>query len=208
MLKFLDIEINNAPCYHEVKQRITAGEKYLELGCCFGQELRQPTIDGVPSSNLYATDLDLSFAELGYELFRDKDRLQAHFLAADILQASSPLDALDGQFGMINAQYFFHLFSWEQQLTIGKRMVRLLSKDQRGLITGGHVAGEECEQTNWLDSYLYVHSEASFRKLWEEIGAATGTKWEVDVSEHPTAQTITLPSGRRYHVMRYVCRQL
>ncbi|KAJ3475051.1 hypothetical protein NLG97_g9594 [Lecanicillium saksenae] len=56
MVKFLDIEIAKLPCYDEIKQRLTAGgEKYLEVGCCFGQELRKLVVDGVSASSCSAT---------------------------------------------------------------------------------------------------------------------------------------------------------
>lgn len=208
MIKFLDIEINKVSCYDEIKQRITAGEKYLEVGCCFGQELRKLIIDGVPQENLYASDLDLSFAQLGYDLFNDKDRLTTPFIAADILAPQSDLDRLQGQISIISASLFFHLFSWDQQLTIGKRLVSLLAKDRMGLFVGGHVAGDEWEQKDWLNQDLYVHSEASWKKLWDEIGAATNTKWEVTSYEDRIVPVAMLESGKRYYVMRFVVRQV
>lgn len=209
-LTFLDIEINRTPCYDEIKQRIAAGENYLEVGCCFAQELRKLVIDGAPPENLYGTDLDLSFVELGYELFRDKDRLKSQFIAADILAPDSAVDALRGQMSIINAGYFFHLFSWEDQLTAGKRLVGLLSKENgnKGLITGRHVAGEIFEKMGWMDSDLYLHSIESWNKLWEEIGEATGTEWAVSVTRDPLAKRSKVQTERKYYVMMFVCRQI
>lgn len=112
--------------------------------------------------------------------------------------------------GMINAGYFFHLFSWEDQLAAGKRLVGLLRSDEasKGLIMGGHVGGEIFEKKGWMDSDLYVHSIESWTKLWEEIGEATGTRWDVSVTKDPLARRSKTQSGREYYVMRFVCRQL
>lgn len=41
MFRFLDLSIPSSPYYNEVIERLRAGEIFLDLGCCFGQELRQ-----------------------------------------------------------------------------------------------------------------------------------------------------------------------
>jgi hypothetical protein len=41
MYRFLDLSIVKTKVYSEVVQRLKSGEKILDLGCCFGQEIRQ-----------------------------------------------------------------------------------------------------------------------------------------------------------------------
>jgi hypothetical protein len=41
MYRFLDLSILSTEVYPEVIQRVKGGEKLLDLGCCFGQEVRQ-----------------------------------------------------------------------------------------------------------------------------------------------------------------------
>ena len=60
------------------------GDNFLDIGCCFGQELRKLSSDGAPSSNLYGIGLERSFVDFGFELFRDRDRLESTFLTGDI----------------------------------------------------------------------------------------------------------------------------
>ncbi|KAJ6782923.1 hypothetical protein PWT90_03075 [Aphanocladium album] len=211
MVKFLDIEISKVPCYDEIKRRLTTGgEKYLEVGCCFGQELRKLVIDGVPQESLYASDLDLTFAELGFELFRDKGRLTTPFIAADILAPGpSNLDQLQGQISIVGASLFFHLFSWEQQLFIGRRLVGLLAKDVKGLIVGGHAGADEgFKQLTYLDHPVFLHSASSWQKLWDEIGAATGTRWEATSRKDQILRTSVIKGEEQSFVMKFVVRQL
>ncbi|OAA74900.1 hypothetical protein LEL_06888 [Akanthomyces lecanii RCEF 1005] len=212
MVKFLDIEVSKTPCYSEILQRLTSsGATYLEVGCCFGQELRQLILDGAPPSSLHGTDLDLDFASLGYALFRDRDRLPpSSFIAADILDPESALSQLVGKVDIIGASLFFHLFDYEQGVAIGKRLVGLLAPGgAKGLMTGGQVGGKEgFEKKSWLGQDLYVYSEDSWRRLWDEVGEATGTRWEVTVREDKIVPTSVLASNGHYFVMRWVVRQL
>lgn len=49
--------------------------------------------DGASSENVYASDLQGEFFELGYKLFNDKDRLKSKFIAADVFDPKSGLSA-------------------------------------------------------------------------------------------------------------------
>ena len=143
--------------------------------------------DGVPSENLYGADLRLEFLELGYELFKDKDRLKTHFIEADVFddegKGGKELKKLDGKIDIIHAASFLHLFTWDDQVRAGSRMVRLLrptTKDalvlgrQLGTIKPGEYPGRRDGVTR------YRHDPESFQKMWDVIGEKTGTKWRVD----------------------------
>ena len=99
----------------EVLKRVQHGEKFLDLACCFGQELRQLVADGAPSVNTYGSDLWDGFFSVGYELFRDKDSLQTTFIQADVFDDASPLTKLARQIGIIYVGDLFHLFNLEDQ---------------------------------------------------------------------------------------------
>ena len=156
----------------------------LDLGCCFGQELRKLVADGVPSSHLYASDLRPDFYELGYKLFRDKDTLKSTFIAGDVFDPASGLTELDGEIDIIYAGSFLHLFDWAGQVTASKRMVKLLRDRKDSVIIGRQVgstdAREYVHRTN-KDKTMFRHDEASFKKMWREVGEATNSKWRVDV---------------------------
>ena len=50
---------------------------------------------------MYASDLYGTFWDLGYSLFRDKDKMHAKFIQADIFASSSPLHALTNKMDII-----------------------------------------------------------------------------------------------------------
>lgn len=41
MYRFLDLGILQSGVYEEIVTRVKNGKKFLDLGCCFGQEIRQ-----------------------------------------------------------------------------------------------------------------------------------------------------------------------
>ena len=142
--------------------------------------------DGAPAENLYGADLRLDFLELGYELFQDKGTLKAHFLEADVFEQDAgaeggkDLSKLDGNIDIIHAASFLHLFAWEEQVLVGMRMVRLMTRDS--LVFGRQVGttkpGEYARRTD-KSRTRYSHDPDSFQKLWDVIGEKTGTKWKV-----------------------------
>src|ERR1700744_4549081 len=121
MFQFLDISMATMGVYQEVLGRVKRGEKFLDLGCCVGQEIRQLVFDGAPSANTYGSDLWGDFFAVGYELFSDKDKLQTTCIAADVFDDRSPLTKLTGKINIIYTGAFFHLFSLEEQEKIAAR---------------------------------------------------------------------------------------
>lgn len=163
--------------------RLTQGETFLDLGCCFGQELRQLAADGVPSANLYGSDLTGEFWDLGYDLFADWGRLQATFLEGDVFDPASPLGVLDGEVDVMHAAMFFHLWGYEKQVRAMKRAVRLLRPVKGSMIIGRQVGcvrpGPVMHMGEGLE--IYRHDEKTFREIWERVGWETGVEFEVQV---------------------------
>lgn len=101
------------------------------------------------------------------------------------------LRALDARVSMVHAANFFHLFSWREQVRIGVRMTRFV-RGQGGegggqagaFIFGRHVGSLEPGDRSFglhLSEEKYLHDQASFQRLWDEVGEATGTKWRAEV---------------------------
>jgi SAM-dependent methyltransferase len=174
-----------SPHYPQILERLKTGnENFLDLGCCFGQEIRRLVADGAPSSNLYGSDLRREFFELGYEFFGDRQTLQSKFIAADVFDPNSGLQELDGKIDILYAGSFLHLFGYEKQVEVCVRIVRLLKEKKGGLIVGrqvGHVeAGERSHRTN-NEETMFRHNEESFKNMWELVGEKTGSSWRVEV---------------------------
>jgi hypothetical protein len=145
--------------------------------------LRKVASDGAPQEHLFGSDLRPEFFELGYKLFRDKDTLKSKFIAADIFDPTSRLSVLDGNVDIIYAGSFLHLFGYEDQVAICKRIVKLLRDKKGSLLLGRQVgnleAGEHVNSMNQSQK-MFRHNSESFRKMWDEVGEETGTKWRVE----------------------------
>ncbi|MCJ1354166.1 MAG: hypothetical protein MMC33_004153 [Icmadophila ericetorum] len=46
-LRFLSLNLSAHSRYSEVLQRLKTGENFLDVGCCFGQEIRSLVVEGV-----------------------------------------------------------------------------------------------------------------------------------------------------------------
>jgi ubiquinone/menaquinone biosynthesis C-methylase UbiE len=184
--------ITDSPLYPIIISRLRSGDSLLDVGCCFGQILRQLAADGAPPENLAGTDLRPDFIELGYELFQDRDTFATRFVTGDVLDPKSvSLKSLDGQFDIIHAASFFHLFDWDDQVTAAERIVRFLkpAKVSHSIILGRQVGASsplsldeyrEKLAADALERRRYLHNVTSFQKLWDVVGKRTSTKWVVE----------------------------
>ncbi|UKZ78342.1 hypothetical protein TrVFT333_006079 [Trichoderma virens FT-333] len=183
--RFLELILMTTEVYQEILERVKNGDKFMDLGCCFGQEIRKLVHDGAPSVNTYGSDLWGEYLSMGYELFKDKDRLQTTFIAADIFDDSSPLAKLSGQMNIIYVGDFFHLFSLEEQEEIAVRIVHLLAPQPGSLIigrqSGGETALEYSRAGDMSGRRQFQHNPQSWKQLWDRVGDKTGSKWSADV---------------------------
>lgn len=179
VFRFIDFGAHLCPVYPDVLKRLAAGQTLLDLGCCFGQDLRKLVFDGASSDNLLGVDLHAEFHDLGYELFRDKDTLKARFYSQSIFDGEF-LPEWHGKIDMIYMGTFLHLFSYDQQKIIISKVLKLLRDRKGSLVFGRHVGAEEGGSirlnANWE---LFGHSEATIEKLWKEEGASKGD-WQVE----------------------------
>jgi len=184
MYRFLDLGILQSGVYEEIVERIKHGEKFLDLGCCFGQEIRQLLSDGVPASNCYGSDLRPEFIDLGYDLFQDRERAGITFLPGDVFDPKSDIARLNGSISIIYTGAFFHLFSRPEQLAIATRIVSLLKAESNVMVIGRQVGntnpGNYTESGYEGEKERYRHSDKSWAELWDEVGEKTGTKWKTE----------------------------
>jgi SAM-dependent methyltransferase len=106
--RFLEPSFSELP-YNEIVERLRKGQRLLDMACCFGQTIRQLANGGAPTENMYGCDLQPDFINLGYSLFRDREKLKTKFLVADIFDSQSALTEIKGQIDMVYAGSFFHL---------------------------------------------------------------------------------------------------
>lgn len=175
--------------------------------------------DGVPGENLYGADLRLDFLELGYELFQDKGTLKAHFLEGDVFEEDGEADGgkelrkLDGKIDVIYAASFLHLFSWEEQVRVGIRMVRLMTEDSLvfGRQVGNTRPGAYARRAD-MSRTRYRHDPDTFQNLWDVIGEKTGTKWKVTAELHEVkgwqSEDLEVPGAGAFRKLQFEVHRL
>ena len=165
--------------YPEVLARVQAGDIVLDLGCCFGQDLRLLAAEGASTRNMYACDISSELWDLGFELFNDREKMDAKFIQADIFDTGSGLEQLKGLIDIVVANQFLHLFDWERQVSAMKRIVEF---SKPGSILIGYqraqVPPKEMERP-W--GKMYFHDQETFRTIWRRVEIETESEWDVDV---------------------------
>ena len=175
--------IPQSPAYPSIIQRLKDGASFLDIGCFLGQDLRRLIADGAPPDNLYALDV-VSHWDVGYELFRDRDRFSAGFIEADILFPNAELQALTGKIDIISITHVLHQWDWADQV---KCLVQLagLSSGPGAMVVGfqvGSVGVREIRALGLAKTDAYWHSPESLEELWQQVGKKTGTRWESEAS--------------------------
>ncbi|KAL2826215.1 hypothetical protein BDW59DRAFT_161054 [Aspergillus cavernicola] len=186
---FVELSIAASPCYPEMLERVKKGHKLLDLGCAFGQELRQLIFDGAPPENLYGSDIQQDFLNLGYELFLDRTTLpEFQLIAADILDKQSALfTRLAGKLNIAYISLFLHVFDFETQVSVAENVLDLLAAEPGSLIVCRVTA---CRDQNVLTATkgrmpYYYHDLASWERLWDQVARNTGLKLSIDTWEQP-----------------------
>ncbi|KAK7019944.1 methyltransferase ausD [Favolaschia claudopus] len=200
---FTKPKISTYPMYEHVLDSGRKGGIILDLGCCFGTDIRKCASDGVPVQNLIASDLRPVFWALGHELFNTTPQtFPVIFLAGDaldpnFLQPSAPLSTssirpspppqlssltslapLVGHISAIHVSSLFHLFFEPQQLQLVRTLAELLSLAPGSVILGSHggKATKRFIETGYCSGghHMFCHSPDSWREMWEEV-FPTGT---------------------------------
>ncbi|KAH0832526.1 hypothetical protein AYO21_10660 [Fonsecaea monophora] len=198
--RFLELDLSSHPLYHGYivpkmtkEPKGTDGQKnpdwiFLDLGCCLGQDVRKLLFDGGDTSRIYGADLRPEFIEVGYELFRDEDRFPRaeHFIApADVFDFSPESELskkCDGRVGILHSTSVFHLFDWDQQVTMARRCLQLMTtKNGRVLICGCQVGNENPGEfpRRLGGGSRYRHNEASWKRMWDEVIRQESTKYKI-----------------------------
>jgi len=180
--------------YASIIQRLKSGEKLLDLACAFGHAARNLVYDGAPEENVISGDLRQGFWDLGYQLYRDKDKFHGVFHQGDFLDPTY-LQEYIGKFDMIHNSAFLHLFDLPQQYEIIDRLIQLLSNEP-GTVLFGRTVGNSitCTMTHpeRPGQIFYQHNEESFREMWKHV--AGDEKWDVNVRFHTKEGNIA-PNG-------------
>ncbi|KAL4791710.1 hypothetical protein BDV19DRAFT_401050 [Aspergillus venezuelensis] len=170
-MRFLSFHIKRHPLYERVLEylRNNPSAGLLDAGCCVGQELRFLANQGIPGSQLFGLDLEQPFINLGYRLFKDKDRLDATFVLGNLMEdddTEALTNTLGGKTDIVFASSLLHLWEYGTQLKVALRLVHLL-RDQPGIMIVGRQMGSvlagEYPLAGFRNGTTYRHNPLSIK---------------------------------------------
>jgi SAM-dependent methyltransferase len=221
-MRFIDFSLATMPAYASILAQLRdpgSQAKLLDVGCCFGQDLRRLVVDGAPSTSVLGLELRPEFISLGYELFADGSYFSGEMIVGDALD-DSPNGAaaiLRGKVDIVHIASFLHLFDWDGQIKAGVRLVEFIKPDAANALVLGRQLGssQPKERKNPANpsEISFMHNPESFQKLWSEIAERTGTKWEVDawlktVTTHSTNDKKEQWLGNNIELLQFEARRV
>ncbi|GAM41070.1 hypothetical protein TCE0_041r13910 [Talaromyces pinophilus] len=188
--------ISTLPAYPTILKRLKdtanggSGARLIDIGCFLGSDLRRLAFDGAPTENLYGVDI-VSHWDVGFALYRDQDKFKAHFIEADLLSIGEDNNAGSGETtrfqalrataDIVSISAVLHQWDWDDQIKAAKKVVAL-TKGPDALVVGHQIGNVEAKQV-WnkaLQVHHWRHTPESFAKLWDQVGAETGTAWKTE----------------------------
>ncbi|KAI1081457.1 hypothetical protein F5B20DRAFT_536130 [Whalleya microplaca] len=185
LYRFANLTLLTHPLYDTIVERLKAtNATYLDVGCCFGQDLRQLVQDGIPSERLIGLDVAGNLIELGYEFFLDRETLRSRFVIADVLKGTAQgqvwTELEERGIDVMHCSAFLHLFTLDVQIEAAKHLAKLVKK-------GGVIVGRQSGSVKPGDmpaimeqSFSYRHDVDTFDSMWQKVGEATRTRWKVE----------------------------
>jgi hypothetical protein len=74
---------------------------------------------------------------------------------------------------------FMHLWDWEKQIEVAKRMIYLLAPEKGAIITGLHFGSRSAGMWEAVkESPMFVHNSTTLKHLWDQCAQETGTLWD------------------------------
>jgi hypothetical protein len=191
------LKISRLPAYPQVLElgRTRAHPILLDIGCCFGNDLRKAVADGFPRAGCIGSDLRPEFWQAGHRLFRDDpaslaipfvdgDAFDPAFLTPDApfvaaptttldlapLTAGGTLNPLRGRVSVVHASSFFHLFDEEQQAYLARALAPLLSQEPGSMLLGSHGGlPSKGHRSGSRGRGMFCHGPESWAELWESV---------------------------------------
>lgn len=114
---------------------------------------------------------------------------------------------LTGQLGIVYISLFLHVFNFDTQVIVAKRVFSLLADEPGSLLVCRVIACRDQEVLNKTSARLpyYYHDLASWNRLWERVQRESGLKlnvqnWEQEdalAGKHPLPGIYMLGSSIR-----------
>jgi hypothetical protein len=169
--------------------------KVLDVGTYISHDLRFLHSSGIPLPSLYGLDV-ISFANLGWELFNDRDRFDVknRLIVGVILDFYTDNEAakmLDEEMKVVWRSAVLYQFTWDQGVEACKRFVRL-TRGAGSLVMGCQVVSryegdgldmrEITKGKAEVETRLFKHNVRSIERMWRCVGEELGIALEVSAT--------------------------
>ena len=155
----------------------------LDIGCCFGTDLRYCLFVGCHKEQILGVDISQDFINLGFEFFNDKHQLNDRFITMNVLDENGKnfIDLAlklnnNKKFDVIHIGNIYHLLT-ENDCKLLTKIASSLLVDKNGIIFGGTVGVESKpgvyrrrKGNNKQHKMRYLHNKDSLRTLFENDG--------------------------------------
>ncbi|KAH9928839.1 uncharacterized protein B0H18DRAFT_1094050 [Fomitopsis serialis] len=150
---------------------------FMDVGCCFGNDIRKAVEDGFPAKNCIGTDLQGEFWHLGYRLFKDSpEGFPVPFLQGDVLNPAF----LDPSPPVYAPPDRAMIFGWH------------VGGIEKGLIKGATMP-------NGDPLPMFCHCPQSWKELWDgEIFDKGTVAVKAELKELETPPGVVLPRGAKF----------
>ncbi|CAF9922522.1 MAG: hypothetical protein ALECFALPRED_002115 [Alectoria fallacina] len=182
-----------SPVYEQTLARLLKGEKLLDLACEFGQNMRRLYLEGAESDDLSGFDMISDLIEAGHDLFADRNHTRMTFFTGNLFNQSWNFENLNDKFDIVFASMLFHLFDWDEQVAIAKRVVSFLQKKAGSILFGqqiGHLEPGLYPYERAFRNEGYEHNATTLQQMWdsvgsrhEETGDTEGRDWDMGASK-------------------------
>ncbi|TPX60381.1 hypothetical protein PhCBS80983_g01804 [Powellomyces hirtus] len=184
---------------------IPTSKRVIDIGCCYGTDVRRMLHDGVPTSRIVASDLHSGYWDLGKKLFNDEERIssvETVFANWAVTKTDAPereenpkaidMKKYKNSALFIVATAVLHVFSKSQCETFLSNVYEALAHGGTfiGTCVGRRMEGvwlQRLEQDNSAPATAeeearsrYLHSQESLKKAMETLGFTS-----VRVDLHP-----------------------
>jgi SAM-dependent methyltransferase len=186
--------------YKGILERMKHGDLFLDLACAFGQIARNLAYDGAPHENIISGDLQQRFWDLGYQLYRDREKFHGVFHQGDIFDENY-LNQYNGKINILHTSAFFHLFDLPAQKQVVRQMMNLVSTKPGTIIFGRQAANtipHRLEHPLRPGQILYLHNEESFRAMFQEV---VGQGWDMKTWVRIREDDVSDNGGKRGRLM-------
>ena len=150
--------------------------------------------ENIPSGQLYAFDLEPEFVDMGYELFRDRNKLNATFTSGDLMadpnsSAGRNLKDFDGKMDIVYVSSVLHIWGWNNMMTASKRLIGLTRNSPGSMVVGKQMGSLDAGEYPMpvAEGKNYRHNLASMERFWHDLGKETNTEWDLSAGMYEPA---------------------